>query len=253
MYRILDIPTLSANMLQTPPFSGKIVYMEIEKYKNLIKVEFKEEFETLKNFLIENNKKFNLTAIYDEEGVFCKHFLDSVVGESCFFNGAKVCEIGSGGGFPSLPLKIVRRDLNFTLVESTGKKCTYLNNAVDKLNLQGVKVVNGRAEELAKDSLYRERFDYCEARAVARLNTLCEYCLPFVKKGGYFIAYKGDCDEEVKEAERAIKVLGGELEQVKKYLLSDGEKRALVIIKKVAPTPLKYPRGQGKERKAPIV
>ena len=164
-----------------------------------------------------------------------------------------VAEIGSGGGFPSLPLKLIRDDLKFVLIESTGKKCNHLNEAIQKLNLKDMQVFCGRAEDLSKDVKYREKFDCSVARAVARLNTLCEYCLPFVKVGGYFIAYKGDCDEEVLEAEKAIKILGGKLERVEKYLLPDGDKRALVIIKKVAPTPLKYPRGQGKERKSPIV
>ncbi|MGN0824128.1 MAG: 16S rRNA (guanine(527)-N(7))-methyltransferase RsmG [Candidatus Coproplasma sp.] len=227
--------------------------MDIEKYASIINGEYKKGFDELKGLLVDNNKKFNLTAICDDEGIFIKHFLDSVVGESFFKNGAFVAEIGSGGGFPSLPLKLVRDDLKFLLIESTGKKCNHLNEAIQKLNLKDMQVFCGRAEDLSKDINYREKFDCSVARAVARLNTLCEYCLPFVKVGGYFIAYKGDCDEEVAEAEKAIKVLGGKLEKVEKYLLPDGDKRALVIIKKVEPTPLKYPRGQGKERKAPIV
>lgn len=234
-------------------FYGMILHMDIEKYASLINGEFKGEFEKLKSLLVDNNKKFNLTAICDDEGIFIKHFLDSVVGESFFKKGALVAEIGSGGGFPSLPLKLVRKDLKFLLVESTGKKCNHLNQAIEELDLKDMQVFCGRAEDLSKDLKYREKYDYSVARAVARLNTLCEYCLPFVKVGGCFIAYKGDCDEEVSEAEKAIKVLGGKLERVEKYLLPDGDKRALVIIKKVAPTPLKYPRGQGKERKAPIV
>ncbi|MGN0806576.1 MAG: 16S rRNA (guanine(527)-N(7))-methyltransferase RsmG [Candidatus Coproplasma sp.] len=227
--------------------------MDIEKYGNLIKDVYRERFEELKNILVDNNKKFNLTAICDDEEIYIKHFLDSVVGESLFKKGAYVAEVGSGGGFPSLPLKIVREDLKFLLIESTGKKCNHLNETIEKLSLENMQVFCGRAEDCARDSQYRERFDCSVARAVARLNTLCEYCLPFVKTGGYFIAYKGDCDEEVKEAEKAIKVLGGKLERVEKYLLPDGDKRALIVIKKVAPTPLKYPRGQGRERKSPIV
>lgn len=227
--------------------------MNIEKYGSLIKEEYAEKFDLFKDLLIENNKKFNLTAICDEEGIFLKHFLDSAVGEGFIKQGARVVEIGSGGGFPSIPLKILRDDLNFLLIESTSKKCNYLKDVVDKLNLSGVKVLNARAEDVGKDTTYREKFDVCEARAVARLNTLCEYCLPLVKKGGMFIAYKGDCDEELNEAENAVKILGGALEKVEKYELPNGEKRSLIIIKKVAPTPLKYPRGQGKERKSPLV
>lgn len=227
--------------------------MDVGKYEDLIKETHQEEFEKLSTMLVDNNKKFNLTAICDTEGIFYKHFLDSVVGENYFENGAFVAEVGSGGGFPSLPLKIVRKDLKFLLIESTGKKCNYLKEAVQTLNLDNVEVLCARAEEAARDNKYREKFDIAEARAVARLNTLCEYCLPLVKVGGKFIAYKGDCAEELEEALRAVKVLGGELERVERYELPNGDKRTLIIIKKVAPTPLKYPRGQGKERKSPIV
>ena len=230
-----------------------ILYMEIEKYADLINGEYADMFEKLKAILVDNNKKFNLTAICDDEGIFIKHFLDSVIGESLFKNGAYVAEVGSGGGFPSLPLKIVRDDLKFLLVESTGKKCNHLNEAIRALDMGGMEVFCGRAEDCTRDERYREKFDCSVARAVARLNTLCEYCLPFVKVGGYFIAYKGDVDEEVEEAQKAIKVLGGKFERVEKYSLPDGDRRALVVIKKIAPTPIKYPRGQGKERKSPIV
>jgi len=227
--------------------------MDVGKYESLIRDTYKEEFDKLSTMLVDNNKKFNLTAICDDEGIFYKHFLDSIVGENYFKNGACVAEVGSGGGFPSLPLKIVRKDLKFLLIESTGKKCNYLKDAVKSLNLDNVEVLCARAEDAARVNKYREKFDIAEARAVARLNTLCEYCLPLVKVGGKFIAYKGDCAEELEEALKAVKVLGGELEKVEKYELPNGDKRTLIIIKKVAPTPLKYPRGQGKERKSPII
>ncbi len=229
------------------------MYMDVGKYESLIRETHGAQFEKLSTMLVDNNKKFNLTAICDVESIFYKHFLDSVVGESFFENGALVAEVGSGGGFPSLPLKIVRSDLKFLLIESTGKKCNYLKEAIQNLNLDGMEVYCGRAEDAARDNKYREKFDVAEARAVARLNTLCEYCLPLVKVGGKFVAYKGDCTEELEEAQKAIKVLGGELEKVEKYELPNGDKRTLVIVKKVTPTPLKYPRGQGKERKSPIV
>lgn len=213
---------------------------------------YSEQFTLFKELLKEHNKMYNLTSICDDDGIYFKHFLDSVAGEEYFEKGASVAEIGSGGGFPSVPLKIVRSDLRFTLVESTGKKFNYLNTVVDKLGLSGVKVLNIRAEDGAKDRALREKFDICCARAVARLNTLSEYCLPYVKVGGRFIAYKGDCDDEIEEAANAFKVLGGELEKVVRYELENCGRRTLVIVKKVCATPQSFPRGQGKERKQPL-
>lgn len=213
----------------------------------------REEFSQFFALLSEANKTFNLTSITDGKEVEIKHFLDSILPADEFFNGANVVEIGSGGGFPSIPLKIARPDLRFTLIESTGKKCAFLNSVVDKLGLNCVQVLNIRAEDGARDKNLREKFDIATARAVARLNTLCEYCLPYVKLGGKFIAYKGDVSEELAEAENAVKLLGGELEKCVEYELPDGMgKRCAVVIKKVKNTSLKYPRGQGKERKNPL-
>lgn len=227
--------------------------MNLRHYEKILNGESKERFEIFKNLLLDYNNRFNLTAITDEKDIYIKHFLDCVAGDMFFGKNVSVVEIGSGGGFPSVPLKLIRDDLKFTLVESTGKKCEYLNTVVDKLEFSCVQVINCRAEELAKDKKYREKFDVCTARAVARLNTLAEYCLPFVKVGGRFVAYKGNCSEEIKEAERAIEILGGEIEQTEKYELPDGERRTLVVVKKVKRTPEKYPRGQGKERKSPLI
>lgn len=227
--------------------------MNLQPYEEKIQGELKERFEAFKNLLLEYNNKFNLTAITDEKDIYIKHFLDCAAGDMFFGEGVSVVEIGSGGGFPSIPLKLLRGDLKFTLVESTGKKCLYLQEVVDKLKLDCVQVVNARAEELAKDKKYREKFNVCTARAVARLNTLCEYCLPFVKVGGSFIAYKGSNKDELKEAEKAIEILGGKLYRKENYVLPDGEVRLIIEIKKVKPTPEKYPRGQGKERKSPII
>lgn len=212
-----------------------------------------EKLEIFKNLLLERNKLYNLTAICDEKGVYIKHFCDSIMPQKFFPQGASVCEVGSGAGFPSIPLKIVREDLSFTLIESTGKKCNFLNDAVDKLELDGVKVLNIRAEDGGRMQNLREKFDICTARAVAALNTLCEYCLPFVNVGGRFIAYKGDCAEELEKSMGAIKILGGEIEGAENYSLpEDGGKRTVVVIKKVSATPLKYPRGRGLERKKPL-
>ncbi|MDE6586232.1 MAG: 16S rRNA (guanine(527)-N(7))-methyltransferase RsmG [Clostridia bacterium] len=214
--------------------------------------EYKDGFDKFRTILLESNKKFNLTAISDENEVQIKHFYDSVAPERFFKQGARVAEIGSGGGFPSVPLMIVRKDLKFTLIESTGKKCDYLKEVVESLGLHCEQVLNIRAEDGAKDPQLREKFDVVTARAVAKLNTLSEYCLPYVKVGGTFIAYKGD-GEDITEAERAISILGGKIEEVYEYELPCGYgKRRVVIIKKVSATPLKYPRGNGKERKNPL-
>lgn len=227
--------------------------MKSEKYMQLITNKCSNKFSAFSSMLKEYNKICNITSIVDDKGIIYKHFYDSIAGEFLFDSQADVVEIGSGGGFPSLPLKIIRDDLKFTLIESTGKKCTFLNGVVDKLSLDCVKVLNIRAEEGAHDKFLREKFDICCARAVARLNTLCEYCLPFVRVGGKFIAYKGDAEEEIKEAQNAIKLLGGELENVYTYELpEDGGKRTLVSIRKIKKTPPLYPRGQGRERKAPL-
>lgn len=215
--------------------------------------EKKDKFEAFRLLLEQYGKKMNLTAVHGEKEVFLRHFLDSILPQSYFPQGAKAVEIGSGGGFPSIPLMLIREDIEFTLIESTGKKCDFLKAAVEKLGLNCVQVLNIRAEEGARIAALREKFDVCCARAVARLNTLCEYCLPYVKTGGSFLAYKGECGEEIEESRRAVKILGGKIQTAEKYFLSEqGEKRTLVEIKKISSTPEKYPRGQGRERKDPL-
>lgn len=209
-----------------------------------------ESFEKYYDLLVFYNSKFNLTAITEREEVIKKHFIDSVLGVDNLV-GNKLIDIGSGGGFPAIPIKIMKNDLSVTLLEATGKKCEFLKTVIKELNLENIEVINNRAEILAKDPLYRESFDLCSARAVARLNTLLEYCMPFVKVGGKFVSYKGDSTDEVLEAQNAVKILGGKLIEVKNYLL-DGAKRSLIVIKKEKPTDKKYPRGNGKERKNPL-
>ena len=227
--------------------------MQDKDYLDLIKNGCGEQFNKFAHLLTEHNKICNLTSVTDEKGVTYKHFYDSIFGEKLISHGASVVEIGSGGGFPSIPLKIVRDDLKFTLIESTAKKCRFLQSVVESLSLNCVQVKNIRAEEGAHSKILREKFDFAVARAVAQLNTLCEYCLPYVAVGGKFIAYKGDVADEIKAAENAIKILGGEIEEIVEYSLpEDFGKRTLVVIKKIKPTPPLYPRGQGKERKQPL-
>ncbi len=210
----------------------------------------KERFEKYYDLLVYYNSKFNITAITEREEVIKKHFVDSCLGVDKLI-GKSLIDVGSGGGFPAIPVKILKEDLSLTLLEATGKKCEFLKTVANELNLTDVTVINDRAETLAKNPLYREKFDICSARAVARLNTLSEYCMPFIKVGGTFVSYKGDAEEEIKEAENAIKILGGKIKDCYFYTL-DGAKRALITVEKIKSTPQKYPRGNGKERKSPL-
>lgn len=208
------------------------------------------KFEKYYELLVYYNTKFNITAITEKTDVYKKHFIDSLLGITLFDKGTLI-DVGSGGGFPAIPLKIMNENLTVTLLEATGKKCEFLRTVINELGLINTVVINDRAELISKVDNYRESFDYCTARAVARLNTLCEYCMPFVKVGGSFIAFKGDAEEEIIEAKNAVNILGGKIEKVINTSLDDA-KRTFISIKKIKETPLKYPRGNGKERKNPL-
>ncbi len=212
------------------------------------KVEKLNQFYTI---LVDYNQKINLTRITSEIDSAYKHFADSAVALPYVTDNAKVCDIGSGGGFPAIPLAVLS-NADFTLVDATMKKVNYLNFAIQSLGLTNARAIQGRAEDVG-NSLLRESFDIVTARAVASLPTLLEYCLPLVKVGGIFIAYK-TVEEEIMESERALKTLGGKVEQIKPYSLGEfATDRALVIIKKIAHTPKGYPRGQNKPRIKPII
>lgn len=209
-----------------------------------------ESFEKYYSILIEYNKMFNLTTITERKEVYVKHFVDSIINVDKLV-GERLIDVGSGGGFPAIPIKIMREDIDVTLLEATGKKCEFLKTVIKELGLTNIRVINGRAEDYAKKTEFREKFDICSARAVARLNTLSEYCLPFVKVGGTFVAFKANAMEEIEEAKNAVEILGGKIENVLKYQLEDAN-RTLIYLKKIKNTPPKYPRGQGKERKSPL-
>ena len=224
-----------------------------ELYATEIMGKKRDLLEKFRLLLLEYNQKYNLTAILEEKDVYYKHFLDSAAGVDLFTEGAEVAEIGSGAGFPSMVLKILRPDLTFSLFESVGKKCEFLHAVVDNFGFTGVHIYNVRAEDGARTEKFREKFDFATARAVARMNTLCEYCLPFVKVGGKFVAYKSGDVAEIYEAKNACKILGGRLADVREYSLPEGYgDRALAVVEKIRCTPDKYPRGQGKERKNPL-
>lgn len=214
-----------------------LIKSEIKPTKQIV-----DNFVKYYNLLIEGNKICNLTAITDEDGVVEKHFYDSIFPQKYFSLNAKVLDIGAGAGFPSIPLKLVRNDLSFTLLDSLNKRINFLNNTIQTLNLKNIEAIHGRAEDFAKLSDYREKFDITTARAVANLKVLSEYCLPFVKVGGQFIAYKsGNCEEEINEAKQIICELGGKISKVIDYNIGENS-RKLVIIEKTKETPKKYPR-----------
>lgn len=200
--------------------------------------------------LTEYNQKFNITAITEKEQVILKNFIDSVIFND-IVKGKSHIDIGSGGGFPALPLKILNPERQVTLLEATGKKCEFLKVVAEKLKLSKVNVINGRAEDYAVKQEYREKFDVATARAVARLNILTEYCLPFVKVGGIFVSYKAQAEEEIKEAENSIKILGGKIKEIKTVKISDFTRTA-VVIQKIKSTDKKYPRSNSQIRKNPL-
>ena len=214
------------------------------------------------DLLIETNRSLNLTAITEFEEVVTKHFLDSCMlladckelSDGDAPEPLRLADVGTGAGFPGLPLKIMRPEIRLTLIDSLRKRVDFLQDAVEALGLQDVSCIHARAEEAGRDPALREGFDAAVSRAVARLNVLLEYVLPFVKVNGLFVAYKSqDVEEEIAEAEKALRILGGEVEKVSVFTLPGTDhKRSLVYVRKTAPTPGKYPRRAGKPEKSPL-
>ena len=214
------------------------------------------QFQKYYELLIEWNKVMNLTAITEYEEVVDKHFIDSLSIEKAVDLNIieKVIDVGTGAGFPGIPLKIVYPHLKITLLDSLNKRINFLNEVISKLKLENIEAIHGRAEDIAKDKKYREQYDISVSRAVANLSTLSEYSLPFVKVGGLFISYKAEkADEEIKKAEKAVSVLGGKIEKIIKFQLTETDiGRTLVKINKIKITAKKYPRKAGLPSKEPL-
>lgn len=232
---------------------------------NKINIEISDDqincFEKYYELLIEKNKVMNLTAITDKEDVIVKHFIDSIALIPYLTdkgininNKLKIIDIGTGAGFPGLPLKIMMPDVKFTLLDSLNKRVSFLNEVIDELKLKDIEALHGRAEDYASDNKYREKYDICVSRAVANLSTLSEYCIPFVKEDGYFISYKaGESEEEINNSKNAIKILGGKINKVEEFVLPGTDvSRVFVFIRKLELTDKKYPRKAGVPAKKPL-
>ena len=230
-------------------FIGKLKEFNIEINEEQIK-----SFEKYMNLLLEWNEKINLTAITQPEEVKLKHFVDSLTVLKYINDDDKVIDIGTGAGFPGIPLKIMKGNTKITLLDSLNKRINFLNIVIETLNLRNIQAIHGRAEEIARNKLYREKYDVAVSRAVANLSTLTEYMLPFVKVGGKCICMKGaNVNEELERAQNAIKELGGEIERVDNFYLSDNDnERNIIVIKKVKETNPKYPRKAGTPSKEPL-
>ena len=217
-------------------------------------VEQLEQFFDYMNLLIEWNEKMNLTAITDPEEIILKHFIDSITILDKIGNESKVVDVGTGAGFPGIPLSIMNPTLKITLVDSLNKRLIFLQEVVNKLNLKNIEIVHARAEEFGQNKKYREGFDVATSRAVANLSTLSEYLIPLVKVNGKVISMKAsDAKEEINEAEKAIEVLGGKIEKREEFNLPQSDiGRTVIVIKKEKQTPAKYPRKPGTPSKEPI-
>lgn len=232
----------------------KVLYEKVKQIGIELKEEQLEKFYLYMNILLEWNEKINLTAITNEEEIILKHFVDSLTINKYIEEGKSIIDVGTGAGFPGIPIKILREDLKVTLLDSLNKRINFLNEVIEKLDLKNIECIHGRAEEFGKNKNYREKYDFATSRAVANMSTLSEYLIPFVKVGGKVLAMKGDkAEEELEEAKKAIKLLGGKVENIDNFYLPDSDiKRNIIIIKKIEKTERKFPRKPGTPAKEPI-
>ena len=214
------------------------------------------DFNIYREILVDWNQKMNLTGIEDEKEVYIKHFLDSVsaVTNGYIKDGVSIIDVGTGAGFPGLPLRICLRNIELTLLDSLNKRLKFLNNVIDELGLESIETVHGRAEDIARKEEFREQYDLCVSRAVANLSTLSEYCIPFIAKNGKFISYKSSISsEEIQNAKSAIKILGGAVVEEKTvHLPCSDMDRTFVVVNKTNNTEKKYPRKAGTPSKEPL-
>ena len=232
----------------------KIFNNYLEKLNLTLTEEQIEKFYNYMNLLIEWNKKINLTAIIEPKDIILKHFIDSLTIVKYIKEGETIIDVGTGAGFPGIPLKIAREDLKITLADSLNKRINFLNEVINKLDLKNIETIHTRAEELGKNKKYREKFDIATSRAVANMSTLSEYLIPFIKVKGRCICMKSsDIDTELENAKKAINILGCEIESKDKFNLPNSDLgRSVIILRKVKNTPSKFPRKAGTPAKEPI-
>lgn len=237
--------------------NNQVLINGLEKWNIQIDQKQQEQLEAYYDLLIEWNSFMNLTGITEYEEVLVKHFLDSLAlfREKSYKAKLSLLDMGTGAGFPGIPLKIVYPDIKVTLVDSLNKRIKFLDEVISKLELHDIIAIHARAEELARKEEYREQYDMVVSRAVARTVSLAEFCIPYVKVGGYFIPYKsGNIQEELEEAQHAIKVLGGKYEGILDFELPNSDmQRTLIYIKKIKTTPKAYPRAGGRPLKSPLI
>ena len=230
----------------------------MQQYGDKIQVQFTEEqlqkFYKYMNLLIEWNKKINLTAIIEPEDIVLKHFIDSLTILPFIDKNKKIIDIGTGAGFPGIPVSIMRNDVDMTLLDSLNKRINFLNEVIKILNLKNVNTIHSRIEDLAKNKKYRETYDIATSRAVANLSTLSEYMIPMIKTRGISICMKGsDIEEEINKSKKAVDILGGKFKKIEKFTLPNSDqKRTIILIEKEKSTPLKYPRKAGTPSKEPL-